>query len=398
MSQEERVRRLLELYQKASPLISTSVIKALVEAKATSKASDSLFELAKPDSITITSGNFSETINPITRQGIDASLRRLISPYRLVYNLTGDGEKSVLDQSPLGISQWAQALSESKIFVDDCLWVGSKLPPEALAAHALILAGPRRPLGEEREKALMDYLISGGKLIIFQDPMVVGFGAAALESIGLNLPWGLVVDPTSTWAGTEDFFIVSRDYPAHPVTLGLEQPVIWPLTGAVTVTSKANLPENPLDPVIAPQTDPTGPTGHTWAVALSSPAAWLETDRKSLAERSHRYQSQSDLPGQLVLASATTLSSGGRLMLLADADLAANSFINYAGNLAFLNNAIFWLLGAQDDLATSQAVTWLDLTDTKARLLFWLPTVIWPVLMIVIWFIWQFKRRRRASS
>ena len=406
-------------------------------------------------------------VSPVSQAAINASLRRLGSPNRLVLNLMGDGEKSALDESPMGLSLWAAHLEESKIYLKDSLFAGDNLPPEAWAAHALLLAGPRRPLGEEREKALMDYLSKGGKLIILQDPMVVGFRAASLSGLGIDMPWGLAVDPDATWAGTEDFFIVSRDFPAHPVTMGLVQPVVWPLAGALVATNPASGPasesgdlesgsdslnaaeaqnlassdknsETPMNsasdaspdsgkiaasekasasvepnasvnpsasvnPTSAEnaaaldQADSGDPPSHTWSVALSSDAAWLETDRISLSERNHRYQAKIDLPGPLTLASATTVAGGGRLVLAADADLASNAFIVYAGNMAFLDNALYWLMGAQEELYSSAPIHWLDLTYAKARILFWLPTVVWPVLALIVWLRRYLGRRRQTA-
>jgi hypothetical protein len=259
----------------------------------------------------------------------------------------------------------------------------------------------------------MEYLARGGKLLILQDPMVAGFNAGALAPYGLSMPWGLAVDPGAAWAATEDFFLVSRDFPAHPLTMGLTQPVVWPLAGALVASAppEGAAPVGPggtgdpapsaADGLAGTEADAgaaeTGPASHTWAVALSSEAAWLETDRTSLAGRTHRYQPGGDLPGPLVLASATTIEGGGRLVLAADADLAANAFISYAGNQALLNSMVFWLLGAQEDLAPPPPTAWLDITHAKARALFWIPTVIWP-LAVLLWWYRRYLRRRRGAG
>jgi hypothetical protein len=374
----------MELYDRASPLITASVGR--FETKAGPGPGE--MSLAPPDSVVVASGSFQEEVSPIAQFSVNAALRRLTSPYRLVLNLMGDGEKSVLDQSAMGLSLWAESLQASKVYVRDCLWAGTELPPEALAAHALILAGPRRPLGEDRERALMGYLANGGKLLLFQDPLVVGFSARALAPIGLEAPWGLMVDPGAAWAATEDFFVVSRDFPAHPITVGLARPVVWPLAGAIV-------------PVAAPRPSeagdgpgrPEAPPSHTWSLARSSSSSWLETDPASVADRSHRYQAKIALPGPLPLASATTLEGGGRLVLAADADLAANGFIVYAGNKGFLDRALYWLLGAQEELGAPAEAVWLDLSEAKARALFWIPAVIWPAAVVVAWLLWLLRRR-----
>jgi hypothetical protein len=135
-------------------------------------------------------------------------------------------------------------------------------------------------------------------------------------------------------------------------------------------------------------------TGHVWALALSSDSSWLETDRVSIAERAMRPQPE-DPQGPLTLAAAASLTGGGRLALTADSDLAANGFIGYAGNLSFLNNALFWLLGAEDDLARPARGSALLFDRAKARVMFWLPVVVWPGLLTGLWLLFFLGRRRR---
>ncbi|MDR0355584.1 MAG: GldG family protein [Deltaproteobacteria bacterium] len=507
-----QISHLMDLYSRASSRVAASV----KQAEGLSEVDDGEVRVARTDALLIVADGFSETISPVTVSEIDASLRRLISPSRFVYNLMGDGEKSVADESPMGLSLWASSLSASKIYLEDIYFPGPGLPPQAQAANALVLAGPRRPLGPERATALMDYVEHGGKLLILQDPLVSGLDNSALSRIGLSMPRGLTIDPETAWVGTEDRFIVGRDFPAHPITVGLSQPVVWPLVGALTL-SRASAEEDLAEPVLilredddvkdveddlaasvglAEPAEPPEPPGdepalgsesfsttaerpqepsedfpeaasavaaaeaemsgeesspddsdrqasitfkpraqtrttersapaaaesaesaastsaeaasaeeettdspyHTWAIALSSPASWLETDAESIARGDQSYQPGEDRSGPLVLASATTLQSGGRLALLADADLAANGFVTYAGNLDFLNRSLFWLLGAQDDLApASSGGAVLDIDHRRARLLFWLPSVIWPLLAVAVWLAFYRRRRRRED-
>ncbi|MDR2368818.1 MAG: GldG family protein [Deltaproteobacteria bacterium] len=404
------VTHLMDLYGKASGRVTATVELA----EGLSETQDGEVSVVRPDSVLIEAEGFSETVSPITRFAIDRSLRRLMSPNRLAYNLMGHGVKSVLDESPSGLSLWARSLMGEKIFLLDLAWQGGPLPPEAFMAGALVLAGPRAPMGGDAERALIDYVAGGGKLLILQDPMVAGFDPGALSALGLDIPRGLVVDPEDAWAGTQDRFIVSRDFPAHPITLGLERPVVWPLSGAVTL-AKAPASEAEAEvPLLrlgegpgpqAPEPEAPGPVRdaaqgllyHTWAVALSSDASWLETDLGSIADGDHRYQPAEDASGPLVLSTATSVKGGGRLALVADADLAANGFINYGDNRAFLTNALFWLMGAEDDLpTTARRGIALTINHRRAQLLFWIPTVFWPLLALFVWYL-NYRRRRRPA-
>ncbi|MDR1677432.1 MAG: hypothetical protein LBS44_03470 [Deltaproteobacteria bacterium] len=437
---EGPVRHLMDLYQRASSLITASVSPA--DGQSVDVGGE--IRVARSDTILIEADGFAETVSPISRYAIDRSLRRLLAPNRLVFNLMGDGEKSALDQSPRGLSRWAESLAESRIFFQDLAWLGPGLPAEALAADALVLAGPFTPLGPEKSQALIDFVANGGKLLILQEPTVVGFETSSLAEVGLDLPRGLLVDQEAAWAGTDDLFIVARDFPAHPITLGLEQPVIWPLAGALTLPTtdkQRSADENQEVPLLRLVQEPeeSGPNQtesqennevtkaglneeatektteeatesasviveadkvdkeiifQTWAVALSSEAAWLETDLDSISRGLHRYQADEDRNGPLVLAAATSVNGRGRLAVTADADLAANAFINYGGNLDFLTNTLYWLMGAEDDLVPSgRRGLALDINHQKAQLLFWIPSVFWPLLALIAWYIYYRRRR-----
>jgi hypothetical protein len=136
---------------------------------------------------------------------------------------------------------------------------------------------------------------------------------------------------------------------------------------------------------------------HSWAIALTSQAAWLETEIDSIATNTVRYSPEIDPPGPLVLATATSIKGGGRLVVAADSDLISNSFINFAGNSAFSNRMLFWLLGAQDDLSIPRLGSILHVTDTIGRLFFWLPVVFWPMIVLLCWLSY-FRRRRRLAA
>jgi hypothetical protein len=371
---------LLELYAKASPKVKVQRIPGPGRVEAQGEA----LELTLPDRVTLRSGPLVETVSPLTQLGLAQAFYRLISPSRVVYNLVGDGEKSTQDASPQGLLTWSTALEKRQIFLRDHYWApGSPLPP---GGSALILAGPRTQLDPIKTAELLRRLAQGGRLMVLSDPLVPGLDPDTFSSLGLTLSQGLVVDPETAWAGTDDLFPVSYDFPAHPATLGLRQPVVWPLVGAITRAE-----------TLAQEPDPDNAlAGPTWVVARSSPTSFLETDRAALARRQPRLDPGVDPEGPLTLATATSLQSGGRLALVADSDLAANAFIANPGNLALLEGLMSWLLGAEAELPAGPQGTFFNVTQSRARAMFWLPVVVWPLLCGLAWLVYW--RRRRGLS
>ena len=338
--------------------------------------------LVAPDTAEITAEGFKENISPVTEDSLNGALGRLLHPeYRLIYFLNTFGEKMVQTRGHGGLSQWAEDMTARRQTALDYSWPeGAPLPMEA---SALVLAGPRAPLGEIRETMLINYLKNGGRLLIMADPLVVAVSRDFWAAFGLDMPDGLVVDPETNLAGTKEAFVVSHDYLPHALTKGLSSPIVWPLTGAFTSLEAQTRPE-------------LGAT--VFGLVQSSPSSWLETDPTSFVDGAARYQAEADLTGPLVLAVAAELKSGGRMLALADSDLAANSFRGFPGNRNFTSAAVNWLLdGESVPLTAHDPTQGLILNHISARLVFWLPTVVWPTLVLLVWLAYYAHRRRRRG-
>ncbi|MDR1045549.1 MAG: GldG family protein [Candidatus Adiutrix sp.] len=373
------VRELMRHYEKHSGgLISVTYLNPQTEAAGGPDGP----RLARPDVAELAAENFWENISPVNEETLNSALSRLIRPQRrLIYFLNTFGEKLAQDRGPGGLSQWAGDLGGQRLTVLDYHWPeGQPLPGEAAA---LVLAGPRAPLGEDREALLLDYLKRGGKVLLMTDPLTVTVSPDFWALFGLSRPEGLVLDPETTLAGTGDSFVVSHDYAPHALTRGLSRPILWPLVGAFQRAGEG----------------PAGPPAVSYALATSSPASWLETDPASLARGDPRYQADSDRPGPLVLAVAVELEGGGRLLALADSDLAANGFWGQPGNREFCSAAVHWLLDGQALARPFRSpVQSLILSRISARLFFWLPAVFWPALVLGLWLIFYGRRRRRSPA
>ncbi|MCL2028853.1 MAG: GldG family protein [Deltaproteobacteria bacterium] len=330
---------------------------------------------AWPGSALVASDAFRENVPVLTEEALRGVLSRLLTPApRLVYFLYTFGEKLTQDQNPGGLSQWAQDLEARRILALDYYWAeGAPLPAEAAA---LVLAGPRAPLGELRERSLLAYLQRGGRLLVMVDPLISTLSQDFWRPLGLIYPDGLVIDPEASLGGTAESYVISRDYPGHSLTRGLSRPILWPLAGAFLSESEGEAP--------------------VYVLAESSTSAWLETDAASLGRGDYRYQAGEDTPGPLALAVAADFpGEGGRLAALADSDLAANGFWGFPGNRAFLGAVVNWLLDEPAaDSETPRPGAELVLSGISARLAFWLPTLVWPALILGAWFIFYRRRRR----
>ena len=378
---EPRIRALMAHYDRAA---GGRLTVKFVNPQTDAAGGDVGPRLVAPDTAEITAEGFKENISPVTEETLNGAINRLLHPqYRLVYFLNTFGEKMVQTKSHGGLSQWAEDLGSRRLTVLDYHWAeGAALPMEA---SALVLAGPRAPLGEIRETMLLNYLKKGGRVLIMVDPLVVAVSPEFWAAFGLKMPDGLVIDPETNLAGTKDAFVVSHDYLPHSLTRGLSSPMIWPLAGAFTSLEEAQ-PRPELAVTV-------------FGLVQSSVSSWLETDPGSYIDDATRYQPETDLPGPLVLAVAAELKSGGRMLALADSDLAVNGFRGFPGNRNFTSAAVNWLLdGEPGPLVAKDPTQGLILNHISARLAFWLPTVVWPMLVMVVWLAYYNHRRRRRRG
>ncbi len=347
-----------------------------------SKRDSGLPYLMDDNSAEVKAENFKDILPAFSEEALNASLIRLMKRrYRHIYFLQATGEKMAGDDSPGGLAYLASSLRQTDLLTQDYYWPeGAGLPPEASLA---VLAGPRAPLGELRETILLQYLKNGGRLLIMADPLTVALSPEFWANFGLEFKDGLAIDPGGNLAGTDESFVVARDYPAHPATKYLTRASLWPLAGAFSTKGegRAGLPG-----------------AVTAALVHSSFNSWLETDAASLGEKGlPRYQEGEDLEGPLALAAATTLEGEGRLVALADSDLAANNFIGLAGNREFLTSVIYWLLDGEEALSPIAAAPQeLVLARISARLFFWLPALGWPLFCLAMWGF--FIRRKRMPD
>ena len=373
----EQVKKLMDLYlEHSSEKLKITYINPQTESTDGGEGP----RLVSPDTALVESEGFRENVSPVSEDAINGSLARLLHPERrLVYFLNTFGEKMIQDKGAGGLSHWAADLAGRRILALDHYWAdGNPLPMEA---SALVLAGPKAPLGEWREKQLQDYVKNGGSLMLLADPLTIHFSPEFWALFGLKYADGLVIDPEATLMGTDESFVVSHDYPAHALTKGLSSPSLWPITGAFI---------------------PGDNEGHTdlpttiYALAMSSPSSWLESDAASFVNKEVRYQPEVDIPGPLALAVAAQLENGGRLLALTDSDLAANNFQGFPGNRNFISAGINWLLdGESVPLKMRDESQSLVLSNISARLIFWLPVVVWPSLVIILWLTFYFGRHSR---
>lgn len=346
------------------------------------------YGVTRDGSLAVVYGEASQVVTYPSEEEITRALVRLLNPEeRKVYFLAGHGEGDVQAVDDSGYSE-ARATLEGKTYLTETLnlQVDPTIPPDALA---VLILGPTVPLAGEEVEVISRYLEDGGALVLLQQPRAeTRFGQAAdplaqyLETRwGVSVQDDLIVEPRSS-----NFLVaISFAYGEHPITSGLTNLAsIFP-----AATSLAAAPVE-------------GQAVYQTVLAYSSDHAWGESDPSFLESQTlPDYNEGLDAAGPLPLAvAAEDSTTGARLVVVGDADFAANRWFGQYGNSNFWANLVDWasheesLINLTPRPTTQRYVIPPSVQTTSLILLTTVALMPGSVVLLGVYVWWQ--RRRRA--
>jgi ABC-type uncharacterized transport system involved in gliding motility auxiliary subunit len=295
-------------------------------------------------------------------------VRVLRGKARVVYFLQGHGER---DPGRPGDAEgyWlvAQALGKENA-VPRPLDLATRAAVPADAA-ALVIAGPKRDLLPEEIAAVDAYLARGGAVLTLLDPGPLPRLARALEAHGVHVGDDVIVDTANRILGAETLVVRVPYYRMHPVTAPSDTPAM--LVGARTV-------------------DTPSAGGPVQAVARSVESGWATPEIEAARRGEVTFQEHRDRPGPLPVMVAASLDPG-RLVVVGDADFAADGYIDLLGNRDLFLNSVSWLTDEEALIARrprelaeiARPLSPLVLSERQARLLFLVVVVAQPALVML---------------
>lgn len=314
-----------------------------------------------------------------------AALLQLINPTpKKAYFITGHGEPALDDAADFGLSEailQLQDLGFTTELLD--LRTAAGVPADA---GVVALITPQVPLAPEEVQALDTYSAAGGALFIVRD-VIPTPEALRAEQDGLapylQTAWGLalrpdiVIDPAFTYFD-QVFTFVIQDFGFSPIiTPDVRQ-------FALLLSAARSIAVTPLDAV------------EVTALLRTSDRAWGETNLDVFPP----VQEDTDTAGPLGMAvSAENQTSGGRLVLVGDADFLVNKGIYNGGNSIFLTNAFNWLAGDEQTLTlTPRTTIERNLTLTETQLASLQVTSLCAAPLLILAFGLYNWRRRKANG
>jgi ABC-type uncharacterized transport system involved in gliding motility auxiliary subunit len=314
----------------------------------------------------------SEKINDAEEEKLTNGLVKLTREgKRVVYVLQGHGEHELGNTERQGFSEAKGALERANYEVKPL--VLAREGKIADDAAVVLVPGPRTDLFAPELDALDGYLSKGGKLLVMVDPpfpgkMQDGTIKRLLARWGVVLADNLIVElsPIGRLFGIGPEVPIIQQYEPHAITRDLGGiTTLFPITRSLDVTKPA-------------------PTGVNVApLARTSPESWGETDRLALEQGSAKPDPQ-DPKGPLSVAVVATKDKA-RLVVYGTSNLAANQFLNLQGNRDFFLNTVSWLAEEEDQITVRPKDSRqgpIFLSARQGQLVFWLPVVVLPGLVL----------------
>lgn len=321
----------------------------------------------------------------------------------VVYFLVGHGESD--SESPdkrEGYSQARTALTAEGYVVKSLLLIREGAIPAD--ASVVVVNGPRQEIAEGELRVLADYLDRGGRILFLIDPYTVPGLVTFLKDYNVVVGANMVVDKESKLVAGDVFSPVVPLYRKHPITIDFEVATVFPLVSSVEV----------LDP----------PRNERFAVhplALTTEESWAETSRESIRQGAVYFQEWEDKKGPVsiaVVGEFTPVAKGaetnetapdkattplpGRMIVCGDSDFANNLYFTVLGNKDFFLNMVGWLAEAEELISIrhkkeeSYPFSPLFLTENQEQLMFWLSTVMLPLIILSIGIVVYVRRKMRG--
>jgi ABC-type uncharacterized transport system involved in gliding motility auxiliary subunit len=301
---------------------------------------------------------------------------------RVVYVLQGHGEHELGNTERQGFSEAKGALERANYEVKPLVLAREgKIPDDAAV---IVIPGPRTDLFAPEIDALDGYLGRAGKVLAMVDPPFPQKVQDAtmkrlLARWGVTLGDNLIVElsPIGRLFGIGPEVPIIQQYEPHAITRDLGGiTTLFPITRSLDVATPA----------------PAGVT--VTPLAKTSPDSWGETDRQALEQGTAKPDPQ-DPKGPLSVAVVATKDKT-RLVVYGTSNLASNQFLNLQGNRDFFLNTVSWLAEEEDQITVrpkDSRQSPIFLSARQGQLVFWLPVVVLPGLVLAGGVIAVIRRR-----
>jgi len=333
-----------------------------------------------------------ELVETVNEESISNAILRITNPTRkVIYFLTGHGENDpfmptyleTFQGNPKSYRLAREALEEGIWKVKELYLVKENRVPEDAAI--LVVSGPEVGIPPEEVHAIADYIAGGGRVFFLLDPFTGRELKETLRKYHIDLGDDIIVDPVNRIQGSDFLTPVANTYEEHIITNDLSA-LSTVFSWARSIHYKPSF-EQGLD---------------VQALVKTSPESWGTEDLEGINRGEVTFHPDRDEKGPLaigVIATAVENLASSRLAVFGDSDFASDIYLNLYANRDLFLNVISWL-GEEEELISIQVkspkLKYNPLSKHQAQILFWLPVVVQPSLIIIIGALVIVLRRMRS--
>ena len=291
--------------------------------------------------IVLESGSKETKIQNATEENLTNALLKVTrDEQKVIYFLEGHGENQINSTENEGHQTAKKNLEQDGFIVKPLLLLQTGEVPKD--ASTLVIAGPKKPIQKEEQKALNSYLEKGGAVMMLLDPKSKHGMDAFLRNWGVELGDNIVIDPMSKLFGGDFAAPVVNQYSAHDITSEFVLPTIFPIIQSVKAIPTAKI--------------------ETVELLKTSVNSWGES---SFESGTVKFDVDTDLKGPVPVAVVATKllrpeeddahdeneetqeqeikKPKATLVVIGDSDFSNNRYSNFSGNGDFFLNTVSWL-------------------------------------------------------
>ncbi len=311
----------------------------------------------------------------------DALVRLARGRTRLVAFITGDGERDATSRSAADLGDFVDRLSARGVRALPLnLAQAAEVPRNA---SLVVLASPEATLPPSSVQKLEAYVAAGGNLLWLTGPASDDLGLAPLaQALGIKRLPGTLFDAQGAADGGDPRILTATRYPAQAITDGFRINTEFPRVAALAALDGSGWDAQP--------------------ILESGPRSWSQTTPVTAAQTA--FDPAPGAPrGPLTFGYALSRLSPSpdknqqRVVVVGNGDFLSNADLADAGNLAFGERVIDWLLGDDALASVPPAAPDTVVKPTRAELgvLTFGYLVALPVILIVIGVAIGWRRRQR---
>jgi ABC-type uncharacterized transport system involved in gliding motility auxiliary subunit len=376
-AEKNLAQEVLDLYVDESERLSYTIIDPDVR-----PAMASEYGVDRYGQAVLTGRNRQVLIDRVTEEDMTNALVKLKrDKKKVVYFITGHGERDFLNDQNKGLAQLADALKKDDYEVRRLLLMREQAIPQD--ADLIAAIDPKKRFLPEELEISQRYLDAGGSMLLALEPGTDAGLRRLLWEYGMDLDDGIIIDTFSTMVG--------GDYTVPVVTTyGDVKPLRDFAYATFFPTSRALIIRN----------EPAENTEVVW-LARTSEKSWSEDDYAMLFDEGSVSCDESEIQGPLNVALLAGKKNDNEmkanLVVFGDADFISNAYLNVSGNKDLALGCINMLLH-EGHLITLDKKIFHDrpfiLTPAQSAIFFWVPVVVIPavILLCALCVFWRMRR------